>query len=156
MNTEDNPNNRVSWPERMMRLAGWWSQWGTCRRLMTGAVAVTSDFQVLASGYNGSPRGLEHCRGRAEAYTDPNRHCLTCLHAEANCILQAARTGVSLRRATVFVTHRPCIRCATQLVQLGVAGIFYHHDYDSDGALERVRQLCKDGGVAFVAFPREG
>jgi dCMP deaminase len=124
---------RPSWPDRLMKLAEWWAQWSTCSGLQTAAVVADVDNQVLVSGFNGAPRGLPHCEPETRL-EDRNGHCLTCVHAEDNCILQAARVGVSLRNGRMYVLHRPCVRCATRIAQLGLLSLTYRYDYDSDGA----------------------
>lgn len=131
------------WPDRMQDLATWWSRYSTCSRLATGAVIVNAEWQVLVSGYNGAPRGAPHCNKLPFPLLDAGGHCLTCLHAEANCLLQAARLGVALRGEMLFTTHRPCIRCANMIVQVGLAAVYYALPYDSDGMRDTVHDLLE-------------
>lgn len=134
---------RPSWDTRLLRLARWWGQWGTCTKLHTGAVVVDADHQVLVSGYNGAPRGFPHCDGQLS----DERHCLACIHAEANCLLQASRLGVALKGATMYATHRPCIRCSRMLAQVGLERLVYLHDYDSDENAEAALQTLERAGT---------
>ena len=39
--------------------------------------------------------------------------------------MHAARTGVSLKDCTAYVTWPPCTRCARSLVQAGIAEVIY-------------------------------
>jgi dCMP deaminase len=135
---------RVPWPERIMQLAGWWAQWSTCRWLQVGAVVVDDDFQVLVSGINGPARGQPHCN---EVDQPREAHQLTCLHAEINCILQAARIGVSLRGASMYTWYRPCIRCAPHLVQVGLRAVYWRNQYGTDGLEAEAVALMKVGGI---------
>jgi dCMP deaminase len=127
----------------MLELAQWWSQWSTCKWMKTGAVVCDQDYQVLVSGYNGPARGLPHCFDVDQPRED---HRDTCLHAELNCILQAARIGVSLRGGWMFSLHRPCIRCSPHLVQVGITRLCYSEDYETDGrAAEALGTLVQSG-----------
>jgi tRNA(Arg) A34 adenosine deaminase TadA len=42
-----------------------------------------------------------------------------------NAIAAAARYGMALDGATAYVTHQPCFTCAKELVQAGIAGVYY-------------------------------
>ena len=128
-------------------LAEWWALWSTCSKGSVGAVVVDEDFQVLASGFNGAPRGIKHCQDQDEPLVDADGHCLYCIHAEMNCGHQAARTGVSLRGGTLFTLTRPCIRCAMNMVQWGLDSVFYRDLYLGDPFHDRAIWLLRHSGV---------
>lgn len=144
--------SRAPWHSRIMALAEWWSQWSTCRWLACGAVVVDDDWQVLASGFNGTPRGQAHCSDLKDRPRDWHRS--RCLHAERNCIIQAARVGISLRGATMYTTHRPCLDCAGHLAQVGLRAVVWLHQYTSDGAAEEAVAIMQSGGIAVRQFIR--
>ena len=83
-----------------------------------GCLILGLGFEVLSSGWNGSPR-------RSKADTDTRasdrstRLAWTC-HAEANAVANAARSGTKLEGGTAIVTLMPCMTCAKLLVQAGV------------------------------------
>ena len=66
------------------------------------------------------------------------------VHAEQNAISDAARRGVSLDGACVYITHYPCINCAKILAAAGIAQIKYYHDYRNDAL---VKDLLLESGV---------
>lgn len=102
---------------------------GTCSRLRVGALAVRGG-QILAIGYNGAPRGMAHC-DHTEA---PEESCLVSVHAEVNVIACAARYGISLKDAELYVTHSPCQSCAGLLINAGIAEVHYSREFrDSFG-----------------------
>ena len=68
----------------------------TCDRKHVGAVIVR-DKSILATGYNGSIRGLGHCDDEGHLMEDG--HCVRTVHAEANAIVQAARNGMRIEGA---------------------------------------------------------
>jgi dCMP deaminase len=114
---------RPSWDETFMALVDVWAARATCPRLSVGAVVVR-ERQVLASGYNGAPRGLDHCLDEGCLVDDAN-HCLRAVHAEANAILQAARLGISLEGSTLYTSFHPCTRCSLLIAQVGIVEVVY-------------------------------
>ncbi|MBM4045819.1 MAG: cytidine deaminase, partial [Planctomycetes bacterium] len=86
--------NRPSWDEYFLRITHEVAQRSTCLRRKVGAILV-SDKYILATGYNGVPRGLAHCAERGCLRAKHNvpsgeRHELCRgLHAEMNAFLQA-------------------------------------------------------------------
>lgn len=108
---------RPSWDEYFMEIAEVVKKRSTCIRRQVGAVIVR-DKQILTTGYNGSPRNLEHCENigcKRQELNIPSgeRHELCrALHAEQNAIIQAAHNGISVDGATLYVTTRPlCFVC---------------------------------------------
>ena len=51
------------------------------------------------------------------------------LHAEASAFLDAARRGVSVQGATVYVTTFPCHQCTRQVIASGVKRLVYIYPY---------------------------
>jgi dCMP deaminase len=66
------------------------------------------------------------------------------VHAEQNAICDAARRGVSLEGATIYITHFPCINCAKILAATGIRCIKYHRDYRND---DMVQEILSESGV---------
>lgn len=66
------------------------------------------------------------------------------MHAEQNAIADAAKRGVSVMGATVYVTHFPCVNCAKILASAGVGVVKYIHDYRNDPL---VPQLLADAKI---------
>lgn len=86
-----------------------------------GAVALDDNFNVVATGYNGFPRGVSDDRSR---YHDREIKYKLISHAEMNLVAQAAYGGRSLAGATVLITTLyPCTTCTKMLIQAGVKRI---------------------------------
>jgi len=86
-----------------------------------GAVAIDDDYRVLATGYNGFPRGVIDSEERL--CNRSLKYALT-VHAESNLVAQSAYCGTSIRGSTVLVSSLfPCVECAKLLVQAGVKRI---------------------------------
>jgi dCMP deaminase len=135
--------NRVSWDRYFMNLAVQAAARSTCPRKTVGAVIVR-DKAVLATGYNGSLRGLPHC-------TDvgclmENDHCVRTVHAEANAILQAARLGVRIEAADIYVTASPCWNCFKLIANAGLRRIFFREFYRD----ERIRDFAAQAGIELL------
>jgi dCMP deaminase len=88
-----------------------------------GAVIVHPEsFAVLSTGWNGFPRGVEDLESR---YNDRQTKYQFVVHAEQNAILNAARHGVKLHGAILYVSFHPCHICAASIVQAGIAEVHY-------------------------------
>src|SRR5579885_1345821 len=91
---------RVDWHRYFMNIASEVATRSTCDRKHVGAVIVR-DKTILSTGYNGSVRGLPHCDDVGHMMEDG--HCVATIHAEANAVIQAARNGVRLEGAEIYV-----------------------------------------------------
>ena len=110
----------ADWPTRFLALAEHIASWSKDPSTRVGCVIVDDERRILATGYNGFPRGVEdHPRRLADR---PAKHLFT-VHAEANAVAAAARSGVSLHGATAYVTHPCCAQCAALLIQAGVRSV---------------------------------
>lgn len=123
---------RPSWQETFMEVASIVARRSTCLRRKVGAVLV-KDNRIIATGYNGAPKGMIHCtpetclRGGCASGAE----LLNCraVHAEENCIIQAAIFGVGTTGAELYVTCHPCTHCAKTLINAGVKHIYYLDGY---------------------------
>jgi dCMP deaminase len=134
---------RVSWDRYFMNLAVQAATRSTCPRKHVGAVIVR-DKTVLSTGYNGSLRGAQHC-------TDigcliENDHCIRTVHAEANALVQAARHGVGLDGADIYVTASPCFNCFKLIANAGIRSVCYGEFYRD----ERVLQFAAELGIRMI------
>ena len=125
---------RPSWEEYFMEIAQVVATRSTCLRRQVGAVLVKNR-QILATGYNGVPRGIQHCEERGclrdELGIPSGERQELCrgLHAEQNAIIQAAYHGVAINGAEIYVTLQPCVTCAKMLVNAGVVAVYFFGEY---------------------------
>lgn len=91
-------------------------------RCRVGAVVVKNNV-VLSTGFNGLPR---HVFDDPDVLADTEEKLRVICHAEQNAILNAARLGVALDGATMFVSKFPCLACCIALIQAGVKEIYTH------------------------------
>ena len=109
-------NRRPSWDEYFMDMAVLTAKRSTCLRRQVGAVIV-KDKHIIATGYNGAPRGVPHCdekggclRQQLNVPSGERHELCRALHAEQNAIIQAATPGQSIEGGTIYVTNQPCVR----------------------------------------------
>lgn len=110
----------------------------TCDRKHVGAVIVR-ERSILATGYNGSLRGLAHCDDEGHLMEDG--HCVRTVHAEANAIVQAARNGVRIEGSTIYVTASPCWGCFRLIVNAGIVRIVFGEFYRDPKIFEFSQKL---------------
>jgi dCMP deaminase len=106
-------------------------------RAQVGAVLVTSQ-GVTLTGYNGTPTGLSNACEVFQTVHDSVPVYVTkpeVIHAELNCILKAAREGVSCVGATMYVTLSPCVPCAAMMIQAGVKRLVFKDLYRDQGGI---------------------
>ena len=136
-----------SWNDYFLDMAKTCSSRSNCLRAQVGAVVVGQDKKIKATGYNGTPSGVESCYERGECYriknNIPSGTCYeTCrsIHAEQNAIIQAAKLGISLEGATMYVTHQPCVICTRMILNSGIKTVIYKNGYPDAFALELFSQ----------------
>ena len=129
---------RVSWDEYFMAIAAQVATRSTCARKHVGAV-IERDKIILATGYNGSLRGLEHCDDVGHLMEDG--HCVRTVHAEANALVQAARNGVRVEQASMYVTASPCFNCFKLIANAGVRRIIFGEFYRDERIFDFSKQL---------------
>ncbi len=83
-----------------------------------GAVVVGEGKNILSTGYNSFPRGLDD--SLQERQERPEKY-FWIEHAERNAIYNAALEGVSLKNSTIYLTSGlPCMDCARGIVNSGI------------------------------------
>jgi dCMP deaminase len=138
--------DRAAWDEYFMGIARQVSTRSTCDRKHVGAVIVRNKL-ILATGYNGSISGLDHCDEVGHLIEEG--HCVRTVHAEANAIVQAARSGNSLEGAGIYVTASPCFNCFKLIANAGLRRIAFGEFYRDEKIFSFSQQL----GVELVEVP---
>jgi dCMP deaminase len=127
----------------------------TCIRRQVGA-AIVLDRRIIATGYNGAPKGTTHCdvagciREKMKIPSGERHELCRAIHAEQNAVVQAAYSGVSVKGATIYVTCQPCSMCAKSLINAGIVKIIYKGSYPDEMSLE----LLNEANVELVHFDK--
>ena len=136
------------WIDRLLLLCEHISTWSKDNSSKIGAVIVDEDRTVIATGYNGMPRGVndtvESRHQRPEKYKWYE-------HAERNAIYNAARVGVATKGCIIVIPWFPCCDCARAIVQSGIVHLvafepdYNHATWGQDFGISR--EILAEGGV---------
>ncbi|WP_063370455.1 deoxycytidylate deaminase [Sedimenticola thiotaurini] len=143
----------VKWDTRFLGLAAHVSAWSKDPSSQVGAV-ITDGNRIVSVGYNGFAAGVED---RTERLTDRNCKLNLTIHAEENAMIFAKR---DLTGCTVYVTHPPCPRCASKLIQEEVGRIVCiapSEDFLSRWAddLKLSQEMYQEAGVEYSSYDLE-
>ena len=158
--------SRISWDEYFYGIAHLIAQRSVCPRRKVGSLIVRNN-QILCTGYNGPPAGHPHpeelggCEREREGVKSGDRLELCwCLHAEQNAMLQAARNGVSIEGATIYVTVFPCPICARMIANSGIKHVKVFGNYAGEERsklmFERTNIDVSWPDVSGFRYPQEG
>lgn len=143
--TETQKTKRPSFDEYFIKIAEAVAERATCPRKKIGAVIVKNK-RIIATGYNGAPRGLPHCLDVGCQMV--NGHCVRTTHAEQNAVIQCALHGVSSDGATLYSTVNPCMNCAKILANAGIKRVVFKEEYThADELDDEALKLLKQAGV---------
>jgi dCMP deaminase len=120
-----------------------------CVSKQVGAVIV-KDGRILSTGYNGTPPGFTNCCDHWDGKYTKDHHEWSKtyeIHAEMNAIIWAARKGISIENASIFVTLEPCSECSKNLIASGIKRIVYAKEYEHTHSAT-ISKFIKDNGVS--------
>ena len=128
-----------------MNIALGYARLSKAKRKQVGACLVTKN-QVVLGGFNGSASGTDNtCEDliNGELVTRKN-----VIHSELNCVLKAAKEGVSCIDSTIYVSLSPCEHCSAMLINAGVKRVVYLEEYRELFGVE----LLRSAGVAVEKY----
>jgi len=147
------------WDKRFMQMCDLIGTWASCYKpdRKMGCVIVKNK-RILTTGYNGAPAGIKTCVERGECMrvklgipSGQQAQLCYAVHAEQNALIQAAKLGLSVDGATLYVTYRPCVICAKLIINAGIRRVVYRYDYPDEFALE----LLNEAGVLLEKYDLE-
>lgn len=125
----------VNLDDAYMTMAISMSQLSKANRKKVGAVLVTKHGVVL-TGYNGTASGDTN-----DCEDEDGNTKREVLHAELNCILKAAREGVSVVGGSLYVTLSPCLQCAAMIAQSGIKQVYFQELYRCSKGIDLLIKL---------------
>ncbi len=140
---------RLDWDEYFMEIAHVVARRANCLRRKVAAVIV-ADRRIIATGYNGTPRGVRNCldggcaRCAGDAASGKDLGECVCAHAEENAIVQSAYHGISVRGGVLYCTFSPCLMCARMIINAGLVEVVYDQEYQF---ARQARALFREAGV---------
>jgi len=120
-----------------------------CVSKQVGAVIVKNG-RILSTGYNGTPAGFTNCCDYWDGkYTKEHHEWSKTyeIHAEMNAIIWAAKEGISIDGATIYVTLEPCSECSKNLIASGIKRIVYDKSYEYTHS-EIITKFITQNGVS--------
>jgi dCMP deaminase len=112
----------MNWTEYFLNIAEQVKLKSKDQSTQIGAVIVGIDNEVLSTGYNSFPRGLDD--SLPERQERPEKY-FWFEHAERNAIYNAARVGIPLRGSSIYLTSGlPCMDCARGIVNSGIKIVY--------------------------------
>ncbi|KAI7872085.1 cytidine deaminase-like protein [Spinellus fusiger] len=141
---------RPSWDTYFMHLSDLAARRSNCMKRRVGCILV-KNYRVIATGYNGTPRGLRNCNEGGCDRCNEASSCGTqldrcwCMHAEENALLEVGRRRVDDCEGMILYCNTcPCLGCAIKIVQQGVREVVYSKSYGMDSMTARI---LKEAGI---------
>ena len=149
-------DDRPSWDEYFMEIADVVAKRSNCVSRKVGAV-ITVDNQIVATGYNGAPKGLHHCvdaggclRKLNKIESGTRQEVCRAAHAEQNAIISAAVKGVSVKGGTLYTNTYPCSICTRMIINAEIKKIVYDSDYSDPLA----KEMLDESGIKVLRLKR--
>jgi len=124
-----------------------------CMKRRVGAILV-NDHRIIATGYNGAPRGLKNCNaGGCPKCNQPETALLygeaecVCIHAEENALLESGRDRA--QGSVIYCNTCPCLKCTIKIIQSGVKEVVYNLSYKMD---ETAARAFLEAGILMRQF----
>lgn len=155
--TNDHRKDVLDWDETFMAAALVIARRSKDPSTQVGAVIVDADHYILATGYNGTPKGMsdeEFPWGKDSDDPLKTKYPYV-IHAERNAILNTKGPIEDLRGSTVYVTLLPCNECMKSLAQAGVERVVYYDEpKDTATVGEATRILARMCGIELEHYQR--
>ena len=151
---ENKEKNRISKDAYFMKIAEVVSQRSTCIKRKVGAVLI-KDSHIISTGYNGAPSGFKHCTTetcvRQNLKSGEKPELCRGIHAEVNCIIQAAIHGTSIKgNTTLYSTTFPCMNCLKLIINAGIKKLVYKEGYNMENKVKE--ELLKESELIIEQF----
>lgn len=146
---EENARTKL-WDQRFMNMAQLISLWSKDPSSKIGAVIVNDERRILATGYNGFPRGIEDTE---ERLNNRDEKYPRIVHAEMNALMNALYNGVGVKDGTLYVFGLPiCPDCTKSVIQAGIKRVVIPYPIEVPGKWKQVwedrsKPMFKEAGI---------
>jgi dCMP deaminase len=125
-----------------------------------GCIIVSDNNSILTTGYNDFPRKVCH---NPDRYQRPLKYDYIS-HAEKNAVYNAARNGVRIDGATLYVSFIPCNECVNAIIGSGISKVIYDYNncvktlerftvFEYDLKKTGSKAMPQEYGLAYVTLP---
>ena len=146
----------MNWDKYFLNIAEQVKEKSKDRRTKIGSVIVGKDNEIVSTGYNSFPRGIdddvEERQQRPEKY-------FWMVHSELNAILNAARIGVSTNGCKIYLTCGvPCSNCGRAIINAGITEVYCKTEDTTrnrekwDEESSKTRQMFEESGVKITFY----
>jgi dCMP deaminase len=146
----------MKWPEYFRQIAEVVKTKSKDINTQIGAVIVGKDNEIVSTGYNSFPRGIND--EVIERQERPEKYYWM-EHAERNAIINAARIGVSTKGTTMYLTcGMPCCDCTRAIINAGISKVYmYSNGTGAQGKIWddhalRSRVMFEEAGVEIIYY----
>lgn len=123
--------DKIQWA---MRIAEIVKTRSTCWRRNVGCVLTDAKGRILATGYNGVPAGMQHCKDvhcpGSDMPSGAGLDVCEAIHAEQNALLQCQNVDAI---DSCFTTTEPCVHCTKILLNTGCQNVYFSTAYRNSG-----------------------
>jgi dCMP deaminase len=146
----------MNWTNYFLNIAEAVKEKSKDQRTKIGAVIVGKDNEIVSTGYNSFPRGInddvEERQQRPEKY-------FWMVHGELNAILNAARIGVSTNGCKIYLTCGiPCSNCGRAIINAGITEVYCKTEDTTknrekwDEESSKTKQMFEESGVKITFY----
>ena len=145
----------MDWKEYFLNIAESVKLKSKDQRTQIGAVIVGQDKEIVSTGFNSFPRGIDD--NVQERQERPEKY-FWMEHAERNAIYNAARIGVSLKDSTMYLTcGMSCSDCTRGIINSGIKRVYLEKGGGAQGVLwdeheKRSIEMFKEAGVEIIFY----
>ena len=133
---------RDSQDQYFLKLAHFVATRATCPRRQVGSVIINRHSHIMATGYNGVPKGHAHCTttpcGGQDAPSGQSLDACMATHAEQNALLQCNDV---MSIDTIYLTVSPCLTCAKLIANTSCQRVVCSEEYVDSAGVQLLRKL---------------
>lgn len=146
----------MNWDEYFLKIAESVKLKSKDQRTQIGAVIVGKNNEIVSTGYNSFPRGIND--NVEERQVRPEKY-FWMVHGELNAILNAARIGVSTNRCKLYLTCGiPCSNCGRAIINAGITEVYCKMEDTTknrekwDEESSKTKQMFEEAGVEIFFY----
>ena len=148
--------NYINWDEFFMLIALSSSLRSKDPHNQVGA-CIVKDNRILATGYNGAPRGFHDDDFPWDSKGEETGEFLKIkntfvIHAEENAIDNFRGDKKDLEGSTLYVTWFPCNECAKRIAQNGIQRVVYARMYSNKERVDATKIIFRKGNVQYEPY----
>jgi len=137
----------ISWDEYFKNLCEEVKKKSKDNRTKIGVVIAGQDKQIITTGYNSFPRGIDD--DIPERQESPEKY-MWFSHAETNAIINAALNGTSTKGSIMYMSCGiPCTDCARNIINAGIREVVCKKDQSVMNNPAKWEEIAKRSKMMF-------